>query len=191
VNISNVLSEYILVFIVLIFGIVFGYRYLVKNNLKIRRKHDEFVLSIPLIGKMNSQGLTARFSRSLATLYESGTPMTESLEQCAYAMNNTVYEELVHDINDSVSQGDRLGEAMRSTGGFSDLSNSMVEIGEETGQLHTMLNRVADTYETELDDTVETLTTLIEPFMIIFLAVMVGIVVIAIYLPIFSLGSAI
>lgn len=161
-----------------------------KRSEKLRYWRDETVLKMPLFGTMSQQGLIARFGRTLSTLYESGTPMTESLDQTALAMNNLVYEEIIGDINDAVSQGDRLGDAMRGTGGFTPLTTSMVEIGEETGQLHTMLDRVAETYEAALDDTVETLTTMIEPIMILFLGVMVAIILAAIYLPIFKLGDA-
>ncbi|RTR00148.1 type II secretion system F family protein [Halomonas nitroreducens] len=148
-------------------------------------------LRIPVIGKILDKSAVARYSRTLATTFGAGVPLVEALDTAAGATGNKVYERAVEQIREDVSTGQQLHFAMRMTEQFPPLAVQMVGIGEEAGSLDAMLNRVADYYEEEVDNMVDTLTSLLEPFIIVVLGVMVGGLVISMYLPIFELGSVI
>ncbi len=148
-------------------------------------------LKIPVIGDILDKSCVARYSRTLATTFGAGVPLVEALNTAAGASGNKVYERAVEQIREDVSSGQQLHFAMRLTEQFPPLAVQMVGIGEEAGSLDAMLNRVADYYEEEVDNKVDTLTSLLEPFIIVVLGVLVGGLVISMYLPIFELGSVI
>ena len=148
-------------------------------------------LKIPVIGQILDKSAVARYSRTLATTFGAGVPLVEALDTAAGACGNKVYERAVGQIRDDVATGQQLAFSMRMTEQFPALAIQMVGIGEEAGSLDAMLNRVADYYEEEVDNMVDTLTSLLEPFIIVVLGVMVGGLVISMYLPIFMLGTAI
>lgn len=148
-------------------------------------------LKIPVLGDILDKSCVARYSRTLATTFGAGVPLVEALTTAAGASGNKVYERAVEQIREDVSSGQQLHFAMRLTEQFPPLAVQMVGIGEEAGSLDAMLNRVADYYEEEVDNKVDTLTSLLEPFIIVVLGVLVGGLVISMYLPIFELGSVI
>ncbi len=152
---------------------------------------DRWALKIPLFGYMISLSANARFARTLSTMFSGGVPLVDAMTSVAGATGNYVFEQAVLEMRDSVSIGQQLNFAMRQTTLFPDMVIQMVAIGEEAGSLGDMLTKVADFYEEELDNTVAAMTTLIEPLVMCILAVIVGSLVIAMYLPIFKLGAAI
>ncbi|MCH4563659.1 type II secretion system F family protein [Halomonas sp. EGI 63088] len=148
-------------------------------------------LKIPVLGDILDKSSVARYSRTLATTFGAGVPLVEALTTAAGASGNKVYERAIEQIREDVSSGQQLHFAMRLTERFPPLAVQMVGIGEEAGSLDAMLNRVADYYEEEVDNKVDTLTSLLEPFIIVVLGVLVGGLVISMYLPIFELGTVI
>lgn len=151
----------------------------------------KLALRLPVIGSILDKSAVARFSRTLATTFAAGVPLVESLETASGSTGNHVYERAVLRIRDDVSNGQQLHFAMRTVGLFPSLAIQMVGIGEEAGSMDTMLNKVADYYEEEVDNKVDALTSLLEPFIIVVLGVLVGGLVVSMYLPIFELGNAI
>ncbi len=152
---------------------------------------DRMILQVPLIGDLVATSANARFARTLSTLFSGGVPLVDALQSVAGATGNYVYERAVLEMRESVSIGQQLNFAMRQSSLFPDMVIQMVAIGEEAGSLGDMLAKVADFYEAEVDQKVDTLTTMIEPMLMAFLAVVVGTLVVAMYLPIFKLGAAI
>lgn len=146
-------------------------------------------LKIPVVGDILDKSSVARYSRTLATTFGAGVPLVDSLETAAGACGNKVHERAIQQIRENVSAGQQLHFAMRLTGQFPALAVQMVSIGEESGALDAMLNRVADYYEEEVDNKVDALTSLLEPFIIVVLGVLVGGLVVSMYLPIFELGT--
>lgn len=178
-----------------IFGVIGGgiYGFIEgrKRSRNFKQMLDRWTLKLPLIGHMISLSANARFARTLATMFGGGVPLVDAMTSVAPATGNYVYERAVLDMRDSVSIGQQLNFAMRQTTLFPDMVIQMVAIGEEAGSLSDMLAKVADFYEEELDATVNALTTLIEPAVMVVLAVIVGGLVVAMYLPIFKLASAV
>ncbi len=152
---------------------------------------DRMVLKLPLIGDLVATSANARFARTLSTLFSGGVPLVDAMLSVAGATGNYVYEKAVLEMRESVSIGQQLNFAMRQSSLFPDMVVQMVAIGEEAGSLGDMLAKVADFYEAEVDQKVDQLTTMIEPLLMSFLAVVVGTLVIAMYLPIFKLASAV
>ena len=165
-----------------------GFQQLRRRSSKFQAWFDQFVLRLPLFGKILHLSATARFARTMATMFDSGVPLVEALESVAGATGNGVYEKAVLEIRDAVSIGQQMNFAMRQTNLFEHMVIQMVAIGEDSGSLGDMLAKVADFYEEELDATISALTTLIEPILMMFLAVVVGSLIIAMYLPIFKLA---
>ena len=132
----------------------------------------------------------ARFSRTLATMFAAGTPLVEAMESVAGASGNVIYKEATFHIRDEVSTGSQMNTAMQQTG-VSNMVVQMVAIGEESGAIDTMLIKVAEWYEQEVDDAVDTLTSLLEPLIMSVLGVIISGLVIAMYLPIFKMGQVV
>ena len=132
----------------------------------------------------------ARYARTLATTFAAGVPLVDALDSAAGASGNTVYKKAILKIKEDVTSGLQINMAMTSTGVFPNMVNQMVAIGEESGAVDTMLSKVADIYEAEVDDAVDGLSSLIEPFVIVFIGGLVGTIIVAMYLPIFKLGDA-
>lgn len=175
-------------------GAVGGIVFLVeshKRSAKVRRKTDELSLRIPIIGKILELSANARFSRTLSTMFASGVPLVDAMESVAGATGNAVYSDAVLEMRDAVSTGQQLNFAMRQTGLFPEMVVQMVAIGEEAGSLSDMLAKAADFFEEDLDNIIDSLTTLMEPIIIVFLGLVVGGLVVAMYLPIFKMGSVI
>ena len=163
----------------------------IKRSATFSYHMQRLTLRIPVIGDILDRSAVARFAQTLSTTYSAGVPLVESLNTASGAAGSKVYERAILQVQESVSNGQQLHLAMRNTGLFPPLAVQMVGIGEEAGSLDTMLNRLADFYEEEVDNKVEALTSLLEPFIIVVLGLLVGGLVVSMYLPIFELGTAI
>ncbi|MCK5121876.1 MAG: type II secretion system F family protein, partial [Methylococcales bacterium] len=162
-----------------------------KRSAKFRHFIDKTLLKIPVVGDIINQSALARFARTLATMSAAGVPLVDALEKVAGACGNIVYYQAVMKIRDDVATGQRLQFAMQQVGLFPHLVIQMVAIGEESGKIDSMLDRVADFYEEEVDNLVDNLSSLMEPFIMVILGVLVGGLIVAMYLPIFKLGAAV
>jgi type IV pilus assembly protein PilC len=162
-----------------------------KTSPKLQKAVDRFMLKAPVIGEITTKSAIARFSRTLETMSAAGVPLVEAMDSVAGACGNIIYYDASLRIRDEVSQGTQLQTSMRNTGLFPNMAIQMVSIGEEAGSLDSMLAKVADFYETEVDNAVDALTSLLEPIIMAVLGVLVGGLIIAMYLPIFKLGSVV
>ncbi|MDQ7850719.1 MAG: type II secretion system F family protein [Armatimonadota bacterium] len=154
-----------------------------------RARYDRLKLRLPALGDLNRKIVVARFSRTLGTLIASGVPIMQSLEVVAKAIDNTVIGEAVDAVRASIREGQTIAIPLQFSGVFPPMVVQMAKVGEETGQLEQMLEKVADFYDVEVETTVQSLTSLLEPMLIIFMGVVVGAMVISLYLPIFSLAT--
>jgi type IV pilus assembly protein PilC len=178
----------------ILIGIIGGIYFLKELNHrspKFRNLKDRALLKTPLIGKVLFNSICARFARTLSTTFAAGVPLIESLDSVAGATGNVVYEHATLDVRDRVSTGIQLNQAMRSTGLFPSMMLQMTAIGEESGSLDAMLDKVATFHEDEVDNMVDNLTTLLEPIIMSVLGVLVGGLLIAMYLPIFQIGAVV
>jgi type IV pilus assembly protein PilC len=169
-----------------IIGATVGFRAYYKTP-KGRRVVDKVTLKIPIIGQILRKIAVARFSRTLATLLSSGVPILQSLEITARTAGNTVIEDAIQKVRVGVERGESVVEPLKASDVFPNMVSQMVGIGEQTGALDAMLGKIADFYEQEVDSAIASLLTLIEPVMIGFLGVTIGSIVIAMYLPLFTL----
>ncbi len=152
-----------------------------------RYRRDSLVLKVPVFGDMNQKAIISRFARTLGTLLRSGVPILEGLAIVKESIVNAVLEKAVGDVHDSIREGESIAPPLGESGLFDDLVVNMIDVGEATGTLDQMLLKIADTYDTEVDLRVSTLFKLIEPSIIIFLALVVGFIVLALFLPILKM----
>ncbi len=172
-------------------GAIFGMTVLIKRSATFRYTFDRLLLKFPVVGDILEKATIARWSRTLATMFAAGVPLVESLDAVAGAAGNAVYTAATRRIQTDVSTGTSLTNSMMSTQLFPNMVLQMVQIGEESGSLDAMLTKIADFYEREVDDAVAALSSLLEPIIIVFLGVVVGGLVVAMYLPIFKLGAVV
>ncbi len=191
VNVSNVVQDGWLPALIIGFAIFKGFGEARKRSKPFSNRVDEVILKLPLFGNIVYKSIVARFSRTLSTTFAAGVPMVEALDSVAGAAGNNVYFQAIKKIQEEVSAGTQLNFCLSSTGLWPPMLVSMVSIGEESGALDEMLEKVADFYEAEVDDAVDNLTALMEPILMSFLGVVVGGLLIAMYLPIFKMGDAI
>jgi type IV pilus assembly protein PilC len=170
---------------------VFGVRRAFKTSEAFRDRMDTWLLKLPLIGTLMYKSAVARYARTLSTTFAAGVPLVEALDSVAGATGNIVFKRAVLRIKQEVSTGMQLNFSMRTSGIFPSMAIQLTAIGEESGALDDMLDKVANFYEDEVDNMVDNLTSLMEPFIMVVLGVVVGGLVVAMYLPIFQLGSAI
>lgn len=191
VGLSEAVQEYwfLLLGAMLLAFIVFRKAY--KTSEKFRNSLDRALLKIPIIGPLLYKSAVARYARTLSTTFAAGVPLVEALDSVAGATGNIVFKNAVQKVKQDVSTGMQLNFSMRSTGVFPMLAVQMTAIGEESGALDSMLDKVATYYEDEVDNMVDSLTALMEPMIMAVLGVIVGGLVIAMYLPIFQLGNAV
>nr|WP_314582144.1 type II secretion system F family protein [uncultured Pseudomonas sp.] len=162
-----------------------------KTSVKFRDTVDRTLLKFPIIGPLLFKSAVARYARTLATTFAAGVPLVDALDSVAGATGNVVFRTAVNKVKQDVSTGMQLNFSMRSTGVFPMLAVQMTAIGEESGALDSMLDKVATYYEEEVDNMVDSLTSLMEPMIMAVLGVIVGGLVIAMYLPIFQLGNTV
>ncbi|MBI5562784.1 MAG: type II secretion system F family protein [Deltaproteobacteria bacterium] len=189
VNMSNALKHQWYIIIAVIVGIFVSVK-VIHSKPKGKRAIDALLLKIPVVGDLIRKSAVARFTRTLGTMLSSGVPILEALEIVAKTASNTIILEAILKARLSLSQGKTLAEPLMETKVFPGMVTQMISVGESTGALDAMLNKIADFYEEEVDVAVDSLTSLIEPALMAFLGVVVGGLVIALYLPIFSLAGA-
>ncbi|SMP40853.1 type II secretion system F family protein [Noviherbaspirillum suwonense] len=178
-----------------IFGGLFGGFYLFfqawRRSVPMQRKMDAILLKVPIFGEVVKKATIARWTRTLATMFAAGVPLVESLDSVGGASGNAVYQDATRKIQTEVSTGTSLTIAMQNADVFPNMVTQMVAIGEESGALDQMLGKVADFYEDEVDEAVKSLSSLMEPLIMVILGVLIGGLVVAMYLPIFKLGSVV
>ncbi len=172
-------------------GTVYGFMELKKRSIAFAHFLDRLSLKIPVVGMILEKSAIARFARTLETMFAAGTPLVEAMNSVAGACGNIIFFDATIKMRDEIATGTQLQAAMRETGLFPNMVVQMVAIGEESGAIDTMLGKVADWYEQEVDDAVEALTSLLEPMIMAFLGVVIGGIVIGMYLPIFKMGAVV
>jgi type IV pilus assembly protein PilC len=191
INLSKWLQEWWYVVFGVLLGVGIVFVRLKRRSAAFNHTLDRLVLKIPIIGVILNKAAVARFARTLSTMSAAGVPLVEALESVAGATGNVIYSDAVLHIRDEVATGHQLQLAMRQDNLFPNMVIQMVSIGEESGSLDGMLAKVADFFEEEVDNAVDALSSLIEPFIMAFLGIVVGGLVVAMYLPIFKLGSVV
>lgn len=185
-----VVSWWWLILIVLV-GTVLGLLFAYKRSLKMQHALDRLVLRLPVIGQIMHNSAVARFSRTLAVTFAAGVPLVEALTTVSGATGNSVYEQAVLRIRDDVAVGHQVNLAMKQTNLFPHMVVQMTAIGEEAGALDTMLFKVAEFYEQEVNNAVDALSSLLEPMVMVIIGGMVGSMVVGMYLPIFKLAAVV
>jgi type IV pilus assembly protein PilC len=170
---------------------VIGFLQAKKRNRGVQHFVDRAMLKIPIIGAILNKSAIARYARTLSTTFAAGVPLVEALDSVAGACGNIVYESAVLRMRDEVATGQRLQRAMENTDLFPNMVNQMIAVGEESGSLDAMSSKVADFYEEEVDNAVDSMSSLLEPLIMAILGVLVGGLVIAMYLPIFKMGAVV
>ncbi|WP_217514103.1 type II secretion system F family protein [Vibrio metschnikovii] len=188
-KLSHLVQAYSLVFVLLCIAIVFGFKLIRKKSFQFRLKTSRLALTIPIVGGILCKASIAKFSRTLATSFAAGIPILDSLKTTAKTAGNLHFETAIQQVYRDTAAGMPMYIAMRNTGAFPELVLQMVMIGEESGKLDDMLNKVATIYEFDVDNTVDNLGKILEPLIIVFLGTVVGGLVVAMYLPIFNLMS--
>jgi len=191
VDLSKFVQQWWYVVLGIVIVLVYVLVQLKKRSEKFNQIVDQLALRVPVVGDIIHKAAIARFSRTLATMSTAGVPLVEALESVSGATGNFVYSNAVLQMREDVSSGSQLQQSMRQTALFPNMVVQMVAIGEEAGSLDSMLGKVADFYEEEVDNAVDSLSSLIEPMIMAILGVVVGGLVVAMYLPIFKLGSVV
>jgi type IV pilus assembly protein PilC len=188
-KLSHWIQAYTLLMAITGAGTYFGFRYMRKASFDFRLKTSRMALKLPVIGGVLSKASIAKFSRTLSTSFSAGIPLLNSLKSTAKTAGNLHYEVAIGQVHKDTAAGMPMYIAMRHTEAFPEMVLQMVMIGEESGNLDDMLNKVAAIYEFEVDNTVDNLGKILEPLIIVFLGVVVGGLVVSMYLPIFNLMS--
>ena len=169
---------------------IFSWKHALKRSLRVQQFKDRVILTLPLIGRTIKKTIIARFSRTLSITLAAGLPLIEALTTTANASGNSLYRKAIHQIREDVSRGQPMHTAMGKTRLFPCVVTQMITIGEESGTLERMLGKVADWYEEEVDNDMDSFTSLLEPVIMSVLGILVGGLVIAMYIPIFNRGFA-
>ena len=189
------ISDFVVQWWYIIFGSIFGALYFFfqswRRSLKMQQVMDRLLLRLPVFGDVIRKATIARWTRTLSTMFAAGVPLVEALDSVGGASGNNVYLDATKKIQTEVSTGTSLTVAMQNANVFPNMVTQMVAIGEESGALDGMLGKVADFYEEEVDEAVKTLSSLMEPMIMVVLGVLIGGLVVAMYLPIFKLGSVV
>ena len=191
IGISEFMQEYWWMILIAIVAAGFVYKEALLKSKKLRDANDRAILKLPVIGMILNKAAVARYARTLSTTFAAGVPLVDALDSAAGASGNAVYRYAILEIKAEVSSGNLMNWAMRNSKIFPDMVVQMVAIGEESGSLDGMLAKVATIYEQEVDDAVDGLSSLLEPLIMAVLGVLVGGLIVAMYLPIFQLGSVI
>jgi len=189
------MSKFFVKFWYLIFGILIGGTYFFmqswRRSVKMQKTMDRLLLKVPVFGDLVNKSAVARWTRTLSTMFAAGVPLVEALDSVGGASGNAVFAEATEQIQRDVSTGSALTTSMQTTGVFPVMVLQMCAIGEESGSLDAMLAKAAEFYEEEVDEAVKGLSSLMEPFIIVILGVLIGGIVISMYLPIFKLGQVV
>ena len=168
-----------------------GYRFLKKwmKTEKGQEKVDDISLKLPVVGILLKKVAIAKFTRTLGTLIKSGVPILQGLETVAKTSGNKVIERAIMSSYNSIKEGGRISDPLKKANIFPPMVIQMISVGEETGGLDNMLGKIADFYDTEVDTAVHGLTSMIEPLIMVVLGVVIGTIVIALFMPMFSMGE--
>ena len=188
---SEFMQAYWYIFIAVIGIALWSFKQMLSRSAEFRKRVDQLMLKAPIIGEITSKSAIARFARTLETMSVAGVPLVEAMDSVAGATGNIVFEEACMDIKNDISSGTQLQTSMKTSGLFPMMAIQMVSIGEEAGSLDFMLSKVADFYETEVDNLVDNLTSLMEPLIMSVLGILIGGLIVAMYLPIFQLGNVV
>jgi type IV pilus assembly protein PilC len=191
IDISKFVQSTGVLLLIAIVGGIAGFIYAKKRNRGVQHFVDRVVLKLPVLGSILHKSAIARYARTLSTTFAAGVPLVEALDSVAGATGNIVYEGAVLRMRDEVATGQRLQRAMENTDLFPNMVNQMIAVGEESGSLDAMSAKVADFYEEEVDNAVDSMSSLLEPLIMAILGVLVGGLVIAMYLPIFKMGAVV
>src|SRR5690606_7599331 len=191
IGLSEALQEWWFIILFGMFGAGFAFKEAHKRSQKFRDLIDRSLLKMPVVGDIIYKSSVARYARTLATSFAAGVPLVDALDSVAGATGNVVFKNAVNKVKQDVSTGMQLNFSMRTTGVFPAMALQMTAIGEESGSLDGMLDKVATFYEDEVDNMVDGLTSLMEPMIMSVLGVLVGGLIIAMYLPIFQLGAVV
>jgi type IV pilus assembly protein PilC len=185
-NISHFLRDKFLFIVGTLIGLFFAFRYWVRTDSG-RLQFDKFMLNTPLFGPLIRKAAVARFTRTLGTLLQSGVSILDALDITAKTAGNKVIQSAIRKSVISIAEGDTITAPLKETGVFPPMVTQMIHVGEKTGGLDDMLNKIADFYEEEVDAAVSALTSIIEPVIIVFMGVIIGGILIAMYLPMFDI----
>lgn len=189
------ISDYFVANWYLIFGIlgggIYAFFYTWKRSVPMQVFMDRLVLRLPIFGEVIRKATIARWTRTLSTMFAAGVPLVEALDSVGGASGNYIYREATKRIKAEISTGSSLTVAMQNANIFPNMVIQMIAIGEESGQLDAMSGKVADFFEAEVDDAVESLSSLMEPMIMVILGVVIGGIIVAMYLPIFKLGAVV
>lgn len=191
IGLSEGLQEWWFIFLVVLIGAGYAFMQVKKRSERFRDGLDRMILKAPIVGNIVYKSSVARYARTLSTTFAAGVPLVEALDSVAGATGNVVFRNAVNKVKQDVTSGMQLNFSMRSTNVFPAMAVQMTAIGEESGALDTMLDKVASYYEAEVDNAVDGLTALMEPLIMSVLGVLVGGLIIAMYLPIFQLGNVV
>lgn len=189
VDFSNLLRTYALAFVFLMVLFIWAFKRRLRTTPSFRDKLDYYILKIYVIGPLLRKGIVARYTRTLAITLDAGVPIIEAMNLMENVMGNRIYTKAVIQIGRDVAKGNQLYSSMSNTKLFPNMVVQMIAIGETSGSLAEMLNKVSDYYEEEVTSIVDNLSSLLEPFIMVLLGLVIGTFVVAMYLPIFKLGS--
>lgn len=190
-NISDFFVAHWFLLLVVVGGTVFGLIQWHKRSPELQKRVDGWLLKAPIFGDIVTKAAIARWGRTTATLFTAGVPLVEALESVAGASGNIIYEEATHKIRKQVAQGTSLTAAMHASQLFPNMFMQMASIGEEAGSLDDMLNKASAYYEEEVDTAVANISSLMEPIIMVVLGGIVGVILVALYLPLFNLGNVV
>ena len=190
INMSNFIQKYILVIIAGIFFTIWGVKRIYRTKAG-RAAIDKWALKVPVFGILIRKVAVAKFTRTLGTMISSGVPILDGLDIVAKTAGNKTVETAIYKVRQSISEGKTIAEPLEESGVFPPMVCQMIAVGEQSGAIDTMLNKIADFYDDEVDDAVSNLTAMMEPLLMLFLGTTVGGLVIAMYLPIFKLAGTV
>ncbi len=186
INFSNALKQYWYIFVLALLVIIIGISMLMKNS-KVKYKEDYYKLKIPVVKNLALKVATSRFTRTLSTLMGSGVPLLQALDTVAGVTGNTYIGSKIIEAKEDVRKGMALSQPLKQQGVFPPMVHSMIKIGEDSGSIEEILDKTADFYDEEVDTAVQRLTTMLEPIMIVFMAIIIGFIVIAMVTPMFDM----
>jgi type IV pilus assembly protein PilC len=188
---SNVIINYWWLLLLYVVAMFFSFKTAYGKVPKFRFFVDSYVFRIPLFGELAQKSLISRWTRTLSLLFAAGVPLNNALRSIAFLVDNYLYGAATLNIQKDVESGVSLYHSMQATGIFPMMVNQMVAVGEEAGSLEFLLSSIADYYDQEVEMVIETILSLIEPMTIVFLGVVLGAIIVAIYLPLFHLGDVV
>ncbi|HXK21034.1 MAG TPA: type II secretion system F family protein, partial [Myxococcota bacterium] len=191
ISISHFMQHWVWLALIVIASVTYAFFYTRKKNLRFRRATDSIFLKMIIFGPLLQKVAVARFTRTLGTMIASGVPILDGLEIVARTAGNVVIEEALMDVRSAISEGKTIAEPLQESGVFPGMVVQMIAVGEETGAMESMLSKIADFYDEEVDAAVEALTAMLEPAMMVFLGGTVGGLLIAMYLPIFKIAETV